>query len=583
MEEEDMEECIKRVNAVENGIMIYFQNLNQKLENFKNVKKKYLDKLVDYKVFIGSDPTKEEKEKRFKDVEYVARDFKNQVKSLFDPDAGTKKFIDTIDRENEALTNQINGYKNTLKDIEKYIKNNPSKKKEESKKEEKKKAGPEKEPKKEEPKKEEPKKEEPKKEEPKKEEPKKEEPKKEEPKKEEPKKEEPKKEEPKKEEPQKEEPKKEEPKKEVKKKAGPEREPPKKAGPEREPPKKAGPQIEEPKGDTRFMSNIPLYLGSILPQEPSYIINHPERKEEILIGFKNGSCALGQLTGTQLAVSQEFPLKMGQIKDILVCQGKLCSGAYLVSTEQKKAISMVYPSVEKGALKMNQMLLTKMEEENPSLIEVGGQGKVSLTEFKKRDICAYCKSYIFLWQEKHGKFELHKIELESDIDSLIQIGDEKILALLTRKNKFVLIDLITLEKTSFDISDSFKISLRDDSSLIQLSNEYFLVDNGIKYDMFKFEDKLKYLHSFGKNASRVESYKKINDDTFLLCEYFDGKRFFNKFKFSIKEGEPKFEMIAGPYMFDVAQRLQSYCVLGDEFLAAVEKGSKKIYVFKINN
>ena len=544
MEEEDMEECIKRVNAVENGIMIYFQNLNQKLENFKNVKKKYLDKLVDYKVFIGSDPTKEEKEKRFKDVEYVARDFKNQVKSLFDPDAGTKKFIDTIDRENEALTNQINGYKNTLKDIEKYIKNNPSKKKEE---------------------------------------PKKEEPKKEEPKKEEPKKEEPKKEEPKKEEPKKEEPKKEEPKKEVKKKAGPEREPPKKAGPEREPPKKAGPQIEEPRGDTRFMSNIPLYLGSILPQEPSYIINHPERKEEILIGFKNGACALGQLTGTQLAVSQEFPLKMGQIKDILVCQGKLCSGAYLVATEQKKAISMVYPSVEKGVLKMNQMLLTKMEEENPSLIEVGGQGKVSLTEFKKRDICAYCKSYIFLWQEKHGKFELHKIELESDIDSLIQIGDEKILALLLRKNKFVLIDLITLEKTNFDISDSFKISLRDDSSLIQLTNEYFLVDNGIKYDMFKYEDKLKYLHSFGKNASHVESYKKINDDTFLLCEYFDGKRFFNKFKFSIKEGEPKFEMIAGPYMFDVAQRLQSYCVLGDEFLAAVEKGSKKIYVFKINN
>ena len=37
-------------------------------------------------------------------------------------------------------------------------------------------------------------------------------------------------------------------------------------------------------------------------------------------------------------------------------------------------------------------------------------------------------------------------------------------------------------------------------------------------------------------------------------------------------------------MFDVAQRLQSFCVLGDEdeLLAVVEKGSKKIYVFKIN-
>ena len=172
MEEEDIEECIKRINAVDNGIMIYAQNLSQKMENLKSLKKKYLDKLVDYKVFIGSDPSREEKEKRFKDVEYIARDFKNQVKSLFEPDAGTKKFIDTIDREIEALSNQINSYKNTLKDIEKYIKNNPTKK--DKKKEE---------PKKDEPKKEEPKKEEPKKEEPKKEEPKKEEPKKEEPKK----------------------------------------------------------------------------------------------------------------------------------------------------------------------------------------------------------------------------------------------------------------------------------------------------------------------------------------------------------------------------------------------------------------
>ena len=608
MEEEDIEECIKRVNAVDNGIMIYTQNLSQKMENLKNVKKKFVDKLVDYKVFIGSDPSKEEKEKRFKDVEYVARDFKNQVKSLFDPDAGTKKFIDTIDRELEALTNQINGYKNTLKDIEKYIKNNPSKKdkkKEETKKEEKKKAGPEKEPVKtepkkedvkkeepkkeevkkeepkiEEPKKEEPKKEEPKKEEPKKEEIKKEEVKKEEPKKEEAKKEEPKKEEVKKEEPKKEEAKKEEPKKEVKKKAGPEREPPKKAGPEREPPQKESNQKEEPRSDVRFMSNIPLYLGSILPQEPSYIVNHPERKDEILIGFKTGSCALGQLKGRQLAVSQDFPLKLGQIKNILICQGNLCNGAYLVAAEKKKSISLVYPTVEKGVLSMNQMLLTKMEEENPSLIEVGGQGKIFLTEFKKRDICAYCKNYIFLWKEKNGKFELHKINLEDDIESLIQVGG-KILVLSKRKNKFILIDLSSLEQAYYDISEHFKISLRDDSSLIQLSNEYFLVDNGIKYDLFKYDTKINYLKSFGKNASHIENYQKINNDTFILCEYFDGKRFFSKYKFSNQEGEVKFEIAGGPYMFDAAQRLQSFCVLGDELLTVVEKGSKKIYVFQI--
>ena len=576
MEEEDIEDCIKRVNAVDNGIMIFAQNMNQKMENLKATKKKFLDKLVDYKVFIGGDPSKEEKEKRFKDVEYAARDFKNQVKSLFDYDAGTKKFVDTIDRENEALSNQINNYKSTLKDIEKYIKNNPKKdkKKEEPKKEEKKKkAGPEREPSK----KEEPKKEEQKKEETKKEDPKKEETKKEEFKNEESKKEETKKEEPKNEESKNEDTKKEEPKKEKKKKAGPELP---KAGPEKESPKKSGP--EEPRSDVRFMSNIPLYLGSILPQEPSYIINHPERKEEILIGFKTGSCALGQLKGNQLAVSQEFPLKMGQIINILVCQGKLCNGCYIVATEKKKSVSMVYPTVEKGALSMNQMLLTKMEDENPSLIEVGGEGKVILTEFKKRDICAYCKSYIFLWQEKNEKFELHKINLDGDIDSLIQVGDNKILALLTRKSKLVLIDLTSLEKTYLDISDSFKISIREDSSLIQLSIEYFLIDNGIKYDLFKYEDKLKYLQSFGKNASHVENYKKINEDTFILCEYFDGKRFFSKYKFSIKEGDVKFEMCGGPYMFDVAQRLQSFCILGDELMAVVEKGTKKIYVFKIS-
>jgi archaellum component FlaC len=40
MEEEDIEDCIKRVNAVDNGIMIFAQNMNQKMENLKNTKKK---------------------------------------------------------------------------------------------------------------------------------------------------------------------------------------------------------------------------------------------------------------------------------------------------------------------------------------------------------------------------------------------------------------------------------------------------------------------------------------------------------------------------------------------------------------
>ena len=528
MEEEDIEECIKKVNAIDNGIQLFIQNMSQKFENLKNLKKKYVDKLVDYKVFIGDCDDKKEKEKKFREVEDLSREFKMSVKSLLEYDAGTKNFVKTIDKENEALTNQINSYKNTLKDIEKYIKNNPIKKepKKEEKKEEKKKEEPKKEEKKEEPKKEE--------------------------KKEEPKKEE-KKEEPKKEEPKKEEPKKEEPKKEN----------------------------EIPKSDVRFMSNIPLYLGSILPDEPSCIMNNPERKEELLVGFKSGSCALGQLNNNQLGISPEFDLEMGQILNIHVCQTKLCQGVYLVCGKKKKSIAIVYPTVDKGKLSFNRTLLTRMEDDNPSLVDAGGESQVILTEFRKSDLCAFCKNYIFLWQELAGKFNLSKITLDYDITNLIQVGDNHILALLLKKGKFVLIELGNHDKTILDISDEFKLSLRDDSSLIQISNKYFVVDNGIKYDMFEFDKKLKYLKSFQKNPSHVEGYRKINDNTLILCEFFNGKRFFTKYQFEIKEGEPKFVPCGGPYMFDVSSRLQDYCILGEELLVVVEKGSKKIYMFKI--
>ena len=563
MEEEDIEECIKKVNAIDNGIQLFIQNTSQKFENLRNLKKKYVDKLVDYKVFIGDCDDKKEKEKKFKEVENLSREFKMSVKNLIEYDAGTKKFIETIDKENEALTNQINSYKNTLKDIEKYIKNNPVKTKKIEPKKEKE------EPKKEETKKEETKKEEPKKEEPKKEEPKKEEPKKEEPKKEEPKKEEPKKEETKKEQPKKEETKKEETKKEETKKG----EEPIKAGPKRE--------TEVPKSDVRFMSNTPLYLGSILPDESSCISNNPERIEEILIGFKSGSCALGQLNNNQLAVSPEFDLEMGQILSIHVCESKLCKGVYLVCGKKKKSVAIVYPTVENDKLSFNRTLLTRMEDDNPSLVDAGGESQVILTEFRKSDLCAYCKNHIFLWQELAGKFNLSKISLDHDITNLIQVGDNNILALLLTKGKFVLIDLTNHDKKVLDIGIEFKLSLRDDSSLIQISNKYFVIDNGIKYDMFEYDQNLKYLKSFQKNPSHVESYKKINENTYILCEFFNGKRFFTKYKFEIKEGEPKFEVCGGPYMFDVASRLQSYCVLGDELLVVVEKGSKKIYIFKI--
>ena len=526
MEEEDIEECIKKVNAIDNGIQLFIQNISQNFEKFKNLKKRYLDKLVDYKVFLGDCDNKKDKEKRFREVEDVSKEFKTSVKSFIEYDEGTKNFIRTIDKENEALTNQINSYKNTLKDIEKYIKNNPVKK--------------------------EPKKEETKKEE-KKEEPKKEETKKEETKKEEPKKEETKKEETKNEEIKKEETKSEEPKKEN----------------------------EIPKSDVRFMSNTPLYLGSILPDEPACIMNNPERKEELLVGFKSGSCALGQLNNNQLGVSPEFDLELGRILNIHVCQTKLCQGVYLVCGKKKKSIAIVYPTAEKGQLSFNRTLLTRMEDDNPALIDAGGESQVILTEFRKSDLCAYCKNYIFLWQELAGKFNLSKIELDYDITNLIQVGDGHILALLLKKGQFVLIELNNHDKTVIKISSEFNISLREDASLIQISNKYFVIENGIKYDLFEYDQKLKYVKSIPKNPSHVEGYRRINDNTLLLCEYFNEKRIFTKYQFEIKEGEPNFSQCGGPYVFDVSSRLQDYCILGEELLAVVEKGSKKIYMFKI--
>jgi len=570
MEEEDIEECIKKVNAIDNGVMLFAQNMSQKFESIKNLKKKYVDKLVDYKVFIGGDPSKEEKEKNFRDVEALARDFKNAIKSIWTFDEGSKRFIETIDKENESLMGQINSYKNTLKDIEKYIKNNP-KKKEESKKDD------NKDEKKDETKKDE----EEKKDETKKEEKKKEEDKKEEDKKEETKKEEEKKEDKKEE--KKEETEKEEPKKLDVKKVETKKEEFKKIEAKAPEPVKEEPKKEEiPRADVRFMSNIPLYLGSILPQEPSYVISHPERKEELLIGFKTGSCALAQLKDKNLAVSPEFPLKMGEIVSIMVSQGKLCNSFYFVCAQQKKSVSMVYPTVEKDVLSLNQMLLTKMEDEYNNLMEVGIKSRVILTEFYKRDICAYCKNCIFLWKEANERFELNRITVEDDIQSIIQVGDNKVLALLAGKNLFIEINLDNLEYTKIYISEKFNMSLREDASLIQINDKYFMINNGIKFDLFKFEGELKFVKSFGKNASLIEDYRKVNDDTLLLLEYFDEKRLFNKYKFTVDEGEEKLEQVGGPYMFDVAQRLQHFCLLGEELLVVVEKGTRKIYIFKIS-
>ena len=54
------------------------------------------------------------------------------------------------------------------------------------------------------------------------------------------------------------------------------------------------------------------------------------------------------------------------------------------------------------------------------------------------------KVIYFYGKKKNEKYELHQINVDGDIDSLIQVGENQILALLTRKSKFVLIDLTSL-------------------------------------------------------------------------------------------------------------------------------------------
>ena len=39
MEEEDIEECIKKVNSIDNGIQLYIQDISKKLESLKTIKK----------------------------------------------------------------------------------------------------------------------------------------------------------------------------------------------------------------------------------------------------------------------------------------------------------------------------------------------------------------------------------------------------------------------------------------------------------------------------------------------------------------------------------------------------------------
>ena len=52
-----------------------------------------------------------------------------------------------------------------------------------------------------------------------------------------------------------------------------------------------------------YEGNIPLFFGSILTSQPSYIVNYGDTDKQLLIGFKNGSISIGQFQENHIALS----------------------------------------------------------------------------------------------------------------------------------------------------------------------------------------------------------------------------------------------------------------------------------------
>lgn len=346
-------------------------------------------------------------------------------------------------------------------------------------------------------------------------------------------------------------------------------------------------------GIRKFKNKLEIYGGSILNEEPSYIVNYPGRKGDILVGFKNGTFALGKLMNKNLGISDSIILKHGRIQSMLVLKGKYCYGFYLMCSEIKKTISIIHPSIQNESFKMDEIQLIKIEEEIPDISDSIDEGskkeaKVQLREFFDGNICAFYQKNIFLWQiksEANHQFFLNKITLSHCINNIIQIGKNKILSLINKLNQFIIIDLTSLQEINYNLFDKFNITLCENSNIIYISEEYFILSQGDKYELFKYNDdnsELIHIDSFNKSYySFLESYEKIGNDYFILCEISGEKKYFSIYKFSRKVGDKKFELVGGPYSVDVFDDMLSYCILDEKYLVIITKINKAVYIFDI--
>ena len=346
-------------------------------------------------------------------------------------------------------------------------------------------------------------------------------------------------------------------------------------------------------GIRKFKKKLEIYGGSILNEEPSYIVNYAGRKGDILVGFKNGTFAIGKLMNKNLGISDSIILNHGRIQSMLVLKGKYCYGFYLMCSEIKKTISVIHPSIQNDSFKMDEIQLIKIEDEIPDIPNSINEGikkeaKVHLRELFDGNICAFYQKNIFLWQiksEANHQFFLNKITLSECINNIIQIGKNKILALINKLNQFIIIDLNSLQEINYNLSEQFNISLCEYSNIIYISDEYFILSQGVKYELFKYKDEnseLIHVDSFNKSYySFEESSEKIGNDCFILCEISGEKKYFSIYRFSIKVGDAKFELVGGPYLVDVFDDMLSYCILDEKYLIIITKINKAVYIFDI--
>ena len=120
---------------------------------------------------------------------------------------------------------------------------------------------------------------------------------------------------------------------------------------------------------------------------------------------------------------------------------------------------------------------------------------------------------------------------------------------------------------------------------MHISDEYFILSQGVKDELFKYNDdnsELIHVDSFNKPYfSFVESYEKFGNDFFIICEISGEKKYFSIYKFIHKVGDIKFELVGGPYLVDVFDDMLSYCILDEKYLIIITKINKAVYIFDI--